>query len=41
METKHIIYLVAFALILRIIIRLISRYIKEQKNIEESHDKTF
>ncbi|MFT6796748.1 MAG: hypothetical protein ACJART_001892 [Maribacter sp.] len=31
METQEIIYLVAFALILRIVIRLIFRYKKEQK----------
>jgi hypothetical protein len=38
METKHIIYLVAFALILRIVVRLISRYLKDQKNTEEKND---
>jgi len=38
METKTIIYLVAFALILRILFRLISRYRKDQQNTEESND---
>jgi hypothetical protein len=38
METKTIIYLVAFALILRIIVRLISKYRKEQKRAEETND---
>jgi hypothetical protein len=38
METKTIIYLVAFALILRIIVRLISKYRKEQKSTEETND---
>lgn len=32
METKTIIYLVATALILRVIIKVVARYIKEQKN---------
>jgi hypothetical protein len=32
METKTIIYLVAAALVLRIIIKVVARYIKEQKN---------
>jgi len=32
METKTIIYLVAAALILRVIIKVVARYIKEQKN---------
>ena len=38
METKTIIYLVAAALILRVIIKVIARYLKEQKvtdNIDE------
>jgi hypothetical protein len=39
METEHIIYLVAFALILRIVIRLIYRYMKDQKQTENSNDK--
>jgi hypothetical protein len=38
METKTIIYLIAFALILRILFRLISKYRKDQKNTEESND---
>lgn len=38
METKTIIYLVAFALILRIIVRLISKYRKDQNNTEEAND---
>jgi hypothetical protein len=38
METKTIIYLVAFALILRIVFRLISKYLKDQKNTEENND---
>lgn len=32
METKTIIYLVAAALILRILIKVIMRYVKEQKS---------
>ena len=38
METKTIIYLVAAALILRVIIKVVVRYFKEQKssdNVEE------
>lgn len=34
METKEIIYLVAFALILRIVVRLVYRYKKENKQGE-------
>lgn len=36
MDTKTIIYLVAFALILRVIIRLIMRYRKESKQDGDS-----
>lgn len=39
METNTIIYLVAAALILRVIIRVVASYLKEQKgsdNMEES-----
>lgn len=36
MDTNQIIYLVAFALILRIVVRLIFKYQKEQKITEES-----
>tara|TARA_R110002073_G_scaffold166774_2_gene323417 strand:- start:5910 stop:6029 length:120 start_codon:yes stop_codon:yes gene_type:complete len=32
METKTIIYVVAVALILRVIIKVVARYLKEQKN---------
>lgn len=35
METKEIIYLVAFALILRIVVRLILRYKKEQNKVNK------
>jgi len=38
METKTIIYIVAFALILRIVFRLISRYKKEHNNTAEIND---
>lgn len=38
METKTIIYLVAFALILRIIVRLISKFREDHKSIEETND---
>jgi hypothetical protein len=34
METKTIIYLVAAALILRVIIKVVARYMKEQKNAD-------
>ena len=34
METKTIIYLVAAALILRVIIKVVARYIKEQKGTD-------
>jgi hypothetical protein len=43
METKTIIYLVAAALILRVVIKVIIRYTKEQKNSEvdkTNHNKT-
>ncbi len=38
METKTIIYLVAAALIFRVIVKLIARFLKEQK--ENKHDDT-
>lgn len=39
METETIIYLVAAALILRVIIKVISRYLKEQRvNKNEDND---
>ena len=38
METKTIIYLVAFALILRIVIRLVFKYKKEKQDTMESND---
>jgi hypothetical protein len=38
METDTIIYLVAFALILRIIVRLVVKYRREQKNDIEAND---
>ena len=38
METKTIIYLVAFALILRIVVRLIFKYKKEESKTDESND---
>ena len=34
METKTIIYIVAAALILRVIIKVVARYMKEQKNVD-------
>ena len=34
METNTIIYLVAAALILRIIIKVVARYLKEQKDLD-------
>lgn len=34
METKTIIYIVAAALILRVIIKVVARYLKEQKNTD-------
>jgi len=36
METKTIIYLVAAALILRIIIKVVARYLKEQKSSNDT-----
>ena len=36
METKTIIYLVAAALILRVIIKVVARYLKEQKSSDSS-----
>ena len=44
METKTIIYLIAAALILRVIIKVIVRYAKEQKNSNDenpTNDQTF
>ncbi len=38
METDTIIYLVAFALILRIIVRLVMKYKRERKNDIEAND---
>jgi hypothetical protein len=38
METEQIIYLVAFALILRIIYRLIVRYRQENNNTSKQND---
>ena len=38
METKTIIYLVAAALILRVIIKVIARYFKEQKNADRTEE---
>ena len=38
METKQIIYLVAFALILRIVYRLVMRIRKEKSNNTENGD---
>lgn len=37
METKTIIYLVAAALILRVIIKVLMRYFKEQKNTDNTN----
>lgn len=39
METKQIIYLVAFALILRIVYRLVMRISKEKSVTTEKEDK--
>jgi len=39
MDTKQIIYLVAFALILRVIVRLIMRFRKESKQEGDSEQK--
>ena len=39
METKQIIYLVAFALILRIVYRLVMRIRKEKTNGTENKDE--
>jgi hypothetical protein len=39
METKQIIYLVAFALILRIVYRLVMRIRKEKFGTTENEDK--
>jgi hypothetical protein len=39
METKTIIYLVAAALILRVIIKVIARYFKEQKNVNKTDEQ--
>jgi len=39
METKQIIYLVAFALILRIVFRLVMRIRKEKSNNSENKDE--
>ena len=36
MDTETIIYLVAAALILRVLIKVFARYMKEQKNTESS-----
>jgi len=36
METKTIIYVVAAALILRVIIKVVARYLKEQKNSDNA-----
>lgn len=36
MDTETIIYLVAAALILRVLIKVVARYMKEQKNTESS-----
>jgi len=35
METNTIIYLVAAALILRVLIKLVARYLRESKNSQE------
>ena len=37
METETIIYLIAAALILRVVIKVIIRYLKEQKNADEDN----
>jgi len=37
MDTKQIIYLIAFALILRVIVRLIIRYRKESKQKNDTN----
>jgi hypothetical protein len=36
METKTIIYLVAVALIFRVVVKLFSRYVKEKKETSEN-----
>jgi len=36
METKTIIYVVVAALILRVIIKVVARYLKEQKNSDNT-----
>jgi hypothetical protein len=38
METETIIYLVAAALIFRVVVKLISRYLKDQKETSENND---
>jgi len=38
MDTTTIIYLVAAALILRVIIKVVARYMKEQKNADNIED---
>jgi len=38
METKTIIYVVAAALILRVIIKVVARYMKEQKNTDSNSE---
>lgn len=38
MDTETIIYIVAAALILRVIIKVVARYMKEQKNIENTEE---
>ncbi len=38
METNTIIYLVAFALVLRIIVRLVVKYRREQKSNSDTND---
>ena len=38
MDTKTIIYLIAAALILRVIIKVVARYMKEQKNADSSEE---
>ena len=38
MDTTTIIYIVAAALILRVIIKVVARYLKEQKNTDNVED---
>jgi len=38
MDTTTIIYLVAAALILRVIIKVVARFMKEQKNSDSTED---